>query len=89
MPISEGVVGGKKVTVLRDSCTNTVLIKMSLVRDEQLTGKKSPVIFVDYTVKWLPEAIIEISTPYYSGSVTAKCLENPLYDLILGDVPGV
>ncbi|KAH9361498.1 hypothetical protein HPB48_013190 [Haemaphysalis longicornis] len=89
MPISEGVVQGKKITVLRDCGANTVLIKRSLVRDEDLTGKKSQVIFADSTIKWLPEAIIEISTPYFSGKVSAKCLDNPIHDLILVNVPGV
>ncbi|KAH9375321.1 hypothetical protein HPB48_026296 [Haemaphysalis longicornis] len=60
MPISEGVIQGKKTVVLRDSAANTLLIKRSLVRDEDLTGKKSQVIFADSTIKWLPEAITEI-----------------------------
>ncbi|KAH9378748.1 hypothetical protein HPB48_016657 [Haemaphysalis longicornis] len=63
MPKGEGVVGGKKITVLRDRGANTVLNRRSLVSDEDLTGKKSPVICVDdTTIKWLPEPITEIST---------------------------
>ncbi|KAH9378555.1 hypothetical protein HPB48_018720 [Haemaphysalis longicornis] len=89
MQVSEGLVQGKKITVLRDSGAYTVLIRRSLVCDKDLTGKKSGVIFADITIKWLPEAITEISTPYHSWKVSAKCLENPLYDLILGNDPGV
>ena len=32
---------------------------------------------------------IEIETPYYTGKVKAVCMENPLYDVIIGNVPGV
>lgn len=27
--------------------------------------------------------------PYYSGWITVKCVEEPLYDLVLGNLPGV
>ena len=32
---------------------------------------------------------IEIETPYYTGKVKAVCMENPLYDVIIGNVPGL
>lgn len=37
----------------------------------------------------LPEANIRIHTPYFVGDVNALCMINPLYDLVLGNVPGV
>ncbi|KAM7304079.1 uncharacterized protein ISCGN_013979 [Ixodes scapularis] len=39
------------------------------------------------TVRYLPEAVIVIRTPYCMGKITAKCVSNPLYDLILGNIP--
>ena len=34
-----------------------------------------------------PFANVEISTPYYSGTVEALCLKDPLYQLIIGNIP--
>lgn len=89
MPVVDGEIRGEHASVLRDSGTNTVLVKRCLVKDEELTGEQTPVTLVDGTVRWLPEAIITVSTPYYSGEVVAKCVEEPLYDLILGNISGV
>ncbi|KAH6943917.1 hypothetical protein HPB50_000631 [Hyalomma asiaticum] len=89
MPVVEGEIHGRRVSVLRDSGTNTVLVRKSLVNDEELTGEYSSVLLVDSSVRWLPEAKIFVSTPYYTGSVVAKCLEEPLYDLVIGNLPGV
>jgi len=36
-----------------------------------------------------PVTEIEIETPYYTGKVKAVCVESPLYDVIIGNVPGV
>lgn len=60
MPLSEEVVQGKKITVLRNCSANMVLFGWSLVCDKGLTRKKSAVIFTDSTIKWLPKPIIEI-----------------------------
>ena len=35
-----------------------------------------------------PFANVEINTPYYSGTVEALCLRDPLYQLIIGNIPG-
>ena len=34
-------------------------------------------------------AIIDTDTPYVSGKNRAICIENPVYDLIIGNVDGV
>jgi len=44
---------------------------------------------IDGAIRWTPGAEIEIETPYYSGRVKAVCTENPLYNVIIGNVPGV
>lgn len=89
MPVVYGEIRGQRVSVLRDSGSTTALVRRSLVRNEELTGKSSAIIMIDRREKWLPEAEIEVSTPYYSGKLKVKCMENPLYDLILGNIAGV
>ncbi|XP_040079039.2 uncharacterized protein LOC120850576 [Ixodes scapularis] len=88
MSVVEGRLGEHKITVFKgDTGCNTVVVRKELVPQENLTGKSSPVFLLDRTVRYLPEAVTVIQTPYYTGKVTAKCVSNPLYDLILGNIP--
>lgn len=64
-------------------------MRRDLVSDHQLTGVTSPVFLIDRTIKYLPEVETEVKTPYCGGSLTAKCVEDPLYDLVFGNVDGV
>ncbi|XP_064472919.1 uncharacterized protein LOC135387751 [Ornithodoros turicata] len=88
MPVVTGKLGEHRVTVLRDTGSNTVIVRKMLVKEEDLTGEVGQVYLVDGTVRNLPEARISVKTPFFSGILTAKCMENPLYDVILGNVPG-
>ncbi|XP_064470233.1 uncharacterized protein LOC135384984 [Ornithodoros turicata] len=89
LPVVEGRVGEEMVSVLRDTGSNTVVVRKSLVLPSQYTGQFGLVYLVDGTMKRLPEARIQVKTPYFSGNVTAKVMEAPLYDLILGNAAGV
>ncbi|KAL1445772.1 hypothetical protein MTO96_044831 [Rhipicephalus appendiculatus] len=46
-------------------------------------------MLVDGNVKQLPEACILVHTPYLIGDINALCMSNTLYDLVLGNIPGV
>jgi len=58
------------------------------VNNEQMTGGTETCFLFDGTVR-TPVAEIEIETPYYSGKVKSVCMEKPLYDVIIGNVPGM
>ena len=45
-------------------------------------------VMVGCTSRVLPEAKVSIDTPYYKGDVLALRLDNPLVDLIVGNIPG-
>jgi len=89
MPVCTGMMGGQSVSVLRDTGCSTVVVKRELVNNEQMTGGTETCILIDGTVRRAPVAEIEIETPYYIGKVKAVCMENPLYDAIIGNAPGV
>ena len=89
MPIKEGFVGKSKVIVLRDSGCNSVLVKKGLVRDEEHTGKMVRCILADGSKRSFPVATIIVDTPYFVGQVEALCMENPVYDLVIGNIDGV
>ena len=76
MPVVRGEVGDRRVTVLSDSDCNAVVVRSDLVSDNQLTCFTNPLVLLDRTVKYLPEAVIDMKTPYFIGSITAKCMEN-------------
>jgi len=39
---------------------------------------------IDGIVRRNPTVLIDIDTPYLSGTVEAVCMEHPLYDVIMG-----
>jgi len=81
--------GDQSVSVLRDTGCSTVVVKRELVDDEQMTGGTETCILIYGTVRRTPVAEIEIETPYYTGKVKAVRMDNPLYDVIIGNVPCV
>ena len=91
MPTSIGMVGNKSVTVLRDTGCSGVIVKRELVAEEQLTGKVgyTSIMTVARTLLKAPFANVEMNTSYFSGTVEALCLRDPLYPLIVGNIPGV
>ena len=36
----------------------------------------------------LPLAMVEIESPFYTGTVKAVCMDHPLYDVTIGNIPG-
>ena len=87
MPVTQGKVGGNTVSVLRDTGCSGVLIRRSLVSNDQLTGTNKYCVFVDNTVRQLPLAHVTIDSPYFIGPVEAVCMTDPIYDVIVGNIP--
>jgi len=88
VPTANGTVNGQEVTVLRDTGCTSVVVKRSLVRDDQLLGFKSPCMLLDQSIDNVPVARIEIVTPFLTGTVDALCIANPIYELTIGNVQG-
>ncbi|KAL1441895.1 hypothetical protein MTO96_008211 [Rhipicephalus appendiculatus] len=88
LPMVTGTLRGTGISVLRDTGCNTVIVRRKLVKEEELTGRNKLVYLVDGTARMLPEARIEVDTPYFTGHLTALCLQDPLYDIILGNIDG-
>ena len=84
----QGMLSKETVEVLRDTGCSGVIVKKILVPEEAYTGRNQTMIMVDCTSRVLPEAKVSIDTPYYKGEVLALCLENPLVDLIVSNIPG-
>ena len=79
---------GSKVLVLRDTGCNSGVIRKELVDKTLLTGEKQNCLLIDGTIRKFPTATINVDTPYYSGEMKVLCMENPEYDLIIGNISG-
>ncbi|XP_042886753.1 uncharacterized protein LOC122262710 [Penaeus japonicus] len=87
--VAKGEVEGVAVEVLRDQGCDTVLVKTSLVPRCKFTGRYVSVKMANGMIFTYPEANIRVKCPFYVGNTLAACLENPAYDLVIGQVEGV
>jgi len=85
MPVTRGRLHDKEVNVLRD----TVVVRRDLVPDEALTAKTIVCVLIDGTVRRMPTAMTDIETQFYTGRIEAVCMKNPIYELIIENVPRV
>ncbi|XP_073233658.1 uncharacterized protein [Porites lutea] len=87
MPVVKGRVGEKTVDVLRDTGCSGVVVKKDLVGKDQFTGDFNVMLLIDNKARKVPIARIYVDTPYLKGHVEAQCFSDPIYDLIIGNVP--
>ena len=88
LPTAEGTVNGRKVEVHRDTGCTCCTVKRSLVSDDQLMGKESYVTLIDETTQKYPLAVIDVECPFFTGKTEALCMEDTLYDLVIGNIDG-
>ena len=88
MPVVKGRVGEKSVNVLRDTGCSGIVVKKDLVSEDQFTGDFNVMLLIDNTARKVPIAKIDVDTPYLKGQMEAQCLPDPIYDLVVGNVPG-
>ena len=74
--------------VLRGTGCSGVIIKTELVDETDFTGEMGHTMTVDHTIKRAPMAKVEVDTPFFVGTVEVLCLQDPLFDVIIGNVPG-
>lgn len=63
-----------------------MIVQKDLVPARTFTGRSSPVFLLQRMVMYLNEAEIEVETPFFSGKLITKCMKDPQYDLVLGNV---
>ena len=85
MPTAEGTVNGRKF-FLRDTRCRCCTVKRSLVSYDQLIGKESYVTLIDETTQRYPLAVIDVDCPFFTGKTEALCMEETLYDLVIGNI---
>ncbi|XP_021341977.1 uncharacterized protein LOC110442615 [Mizuhopecten yessoensis] len=88
MPVVKGRVGDQDVAVLRDTGCSGIVVRRDLVNDNELLNMMQTCKLVDGREISVPIAQVRLDTPYYSGTANVWCMNCPLYDVIIGNVPG-
>src|SRR5678815_5192203 len=52
------------------------------------TRKRKQILLIDNTIRDAPVVDIDVDTPYYTGRTEAIALDDAIYDLIIGNIPG-
>ena len=88
LPVSQGKIGDHVVNTLRDTGCSGVIVKKKFVKNSEFTGKDGVMLLMDKTLRKAPFARIKVDTPFYTGEVDALCLDDAVFDLIIGNIPG-
>ena len=64
------------------------MVDFGLVSDDQLIGKESYVTLIDETTQRYPLAVTDVDCPFFTGKTEALCMEDTLYDLVIGNIDG-
>ena len=88
LPVRKGVIGDWEVDVLRDTGCSTAVVRTSFMKDREYTGECRKCVLFDGTVREFETTKLAVSTPFFTGQLEALVMQNPLCDLIIGNVPG-
>ena len=66
------------------------VLKSALTKPQKMTGMYKLCMLIDGVVKRYryPTAVVELKTPYYTGTAKVLCMESPVEDIIIGNIPG-
>ena len=79
---------GKEVLLLRDSGSSVIGVRNSLVKQaDRITGTYK-LKLIDGTVREYPMACVYIESAYITGKYVVACFEDPVADLIIGNIEG-
>ena len=83
-----GTVNGKHCSVLRDTGCNCVGVSKRLLLPDDYLGKKEKCKLFMGEVE-LDTVAVHISTPFYKGKIVGFALDDPIADVVLGNIDGL
>ncbi|KAK8771512.1 hypothetical protein V5799_025244 [Amblyomma americanum] len=72
MPVVHGEVFGQRVSVLRDTGSNSIVVRQALVPEAAYTGKRATLLLADGSTIEAPEAEVIVTSPYFTGKAIAS-----------------
>jgi hypothetical protein len=79
---------GRPVTILRDTGSTCAVIKRSLLPEGTVLDQEGSYKAIDGNVGTAPMGKVYLHTPYYTGETEVMVFDNPVYDVVIGDIPG-
>jgi len=86
--VVQGRIGDQVVSCLRDTGCTTGVIRSSLVKPSDFTGRRKCFRMLDGTLRQADTAMIHLESPIFSGCLECLCVVSPICDVIVGNVPG-
>ena len=87
--IEDCSINGYSASLLRDTGCTTAGVKRSYVRNDQYTGQVQRCRTFGGRTESFPLARVTVHTPYFEGTIEACVIDEPVADLILGNLPGI
>lgn len=88
LPVKNGLLGDHKVSILRDTGCSGIVVRSNLVDKSQYLGFSKTCKLADGTDITVPVAEVFICSPFYTGKAEVWVMENPVYDVLIGNVQG-
>ena len=90
MPVVEGRIRGRteNVSVLRDTGCSGGIIRRSMCSEDSFTGGTRTCVMINGDTFTTPVVNIMVDTPYFIGRLNALSVKKPVYDIVVGNIPG-
>ena len=88
VPISEGKVNGQEVMVMRDIGFGFAAVRACLVKPELYLNEYDDFLLMDSTERKFQKALISVESKFYTGDLKVLVVDNPVIDLVFGNVTG-
>ena len=86
VPISEGKVNGMDAFVMHDSGFCFAAVSANYVRPEQYLDEFEDFLLMDCTPRKFQKATVYVETKYFTGNLTVLVVDDPVVDLVFGNV---
>jgi len=73
---------------MRDNGCSGAVVKKCFVESEQYTGRFRCCTLIDGSIQRYPTAVVHFDSPYFVGEYEAVVMPNPIFDAIIGNIPG-
>ena len=90
MPVVEGRISGRteNVSALRYTGCSGGIISRSMCSEDSFTGETRTCVMINGNTFTAPVVNIMVDTPYFIGRLNALSVEKPVYDIVVGNMPG-
>ena len=74
--------------VLRDTGCSGGIVRRSMCSEDSFTGETRTCVMINGDTCTAPVVHIMVDTPYFTGQFNALAVEKPVYDIVVGNIPG-